>query len=59
MNTETVHVVRITAQEIKEKFDLKGDIIAFSTPTKQNAEAMLDKQLLIKLVVGKKKKSKE
>lgn len=51
MNSQTVTVVRISAQEIKDKFGLCGDIVAFGYPSRQTAGGVYDRHVVIKLVI--------
>jgi hypothetical protein len=55
MDSKTITEIRISADEIKKRFKIEGQIIAFCTPTKQGKCDAKDKCLLLKIV----KKTKE
>ena len=49
MDSKTFTEIRITAAEIKKKFNIDGEIVAFCTPSKQVKKGLKDKCLLIKI----------
>lgn len=47
--TVVVKTTRITASEICRKLGLDGELIMFSTPTKQSFDKIEEKELVLKL----------
>lgn len=57
MNAETIRKVYLTAEEIKEKFGLEGELLSFSTPPKQAKGLVGKRRLLVMLRLSEEKKS--
>jgi hypothetical protein len=49
VESEDYRIVRLTAKEILKKFKLEGELIGFSTPTRQEFDDVEDKTLILKL----------
>ncbi|MFB5623302.1 MAG: hypothetical protein ACE5RP_00075 [Nitrosopumilus sp.] len=50
VKSEVTETIFISVSEIKEKFGIKGEIVGFSTPTRQKAKKASEKFLYVKIL---------